>query len=137
VATMIVAILIFRWLFAFIEALEHPVLTVPWNLHYPLLEHALGSVCGGICGAGTGSGGGIPYWIFLYIILTIPFGQALMRGLKHFEFARKLKKGGHHMFGTPTEKRPTEAPEAPKSKKKKDLTPKEKAQKERAEMKRK
>lgn len=134
VATMIVAILIFRWLFSFIGGLEHPVLSVPWNLDFPLLKTALGSVCGSACGAG--SEGGIPYWIFLYIILTIPFGQALMRGLKYFEFSRKLKARGHDVFGVAPEKKPEEAPEAPDKKKgsKKDMSPKEKAQKEREDM---
>jgi uncharacterized membrane protein (DUF106 family) len=134
VITMIVAILIFRWLFSFIQGLEHPLLAVPWDLHFPLLKTALGSVCGGVCGAGAGSEGGIPYWILLYIILTIPFGQALMRGLKYFEFSRKLKAKGHDVFGTAPEKGPKEAS---KGKEKKDLTPKEKAQKERDELRRK
>ena len=41
----------------------------------------------------------MPYWIFVYIILTIPIGQALMRGLKYFEFSRKLKSQGESVFG--------------------------------------
>ena len=38
------------------------------------------------------NGSGIPYWIFVYIPITVPIGQALMRGLKYFEFSTKLKK---------------------------------------------
>jgi hypothetical protein len=38
------------------------------------------------------NGSGIPYWIFVYIPITVPIGQALMRGLKYFEFSSKLKK---------------------------------------------
>ena len=41
----------------------------------------------------------MPYWIFVYIIITIPIGQALMRGLKYFEFSRKLKAEGKSIFG--------------------------------------
>jgi len=41
----------------------------------------------------------MPYWIFVYILITIPIGQALMRGLKYFEFSRKLKKRGESVFG--------------------------------------
>lgn len=129
VITMVIAILIFRWLFSFIQGLEHPTLAVPWDMHFALLDYAFKQVCGNICS--MGSGGGMPYWIFVYIIITIPLGQALMRGLKYFQFSRKLRDRGHDIFGIMTPKVPREAPKAPSDKKE---TPKQKAQRERDEL---
>ncbi|MGA1873685.1 MAG: DUF106 domain-containing protein [Thermoplasmatota archaeon] len=97
IISMVIAILIFRWLYSFIWAVPQPTVTVPWDMQWPLTGTALSSVCGQICMNPNGSG--IPYWIFVYIPITVPIGQALMRGLKYFEFSSKLKKQGEEVFG--------------------------------------
>jgi uncharacterized membrane protein (DUF106 family) len=97
IISMVIAILIFRWLYSFIWGVPQPTVTVPWDLEWPLTGSAFSSVCGSICMNPNGSG--IPYWIFIYIPITVPIGQALMRGLKYFEFSSKLKKQGHDVFG--------------------------------------
>lgn len=133
--SMVIAILIFRWMYSFISAVPQPTATTPWDLAWPLTANAFQKVCGSLCL--TGGAGGFKYWILLYISITIPIGQALMRGLKFFEYSRKLKEKGEHVFGqqpkkdevseTPEEdekrgkkkKKPREAPSPPKKKGKK------------------
>ena len=97
IISMVIAILIFRWLYSFIWDISQPTVTVPWDLQWPLTGSAFSAVCGSICMNPNGSG--IPYWIFVYIPITVPIGQALMRGLKYFEFSSKLKKQGEDIFG--------------------------------------
>ncbi|MBN1390209.1 MAG: DUF106 domain-containing protein [Candidatus Thermoplasmatota archaeon] len=97
IISMVIAILIFRWLYSFIWSVPQATVTVPWNMQWPLTGSALGDVCGSICMNPSGSG--IPYWIFVYIPITVPIGQAMMRGLKYFEFSSKLKKKGEDVFG--------------------------------------
>mgnify|MGYP002394934748 CR=1 FL=1 len=100
IISMVIAILIFRWLYSFIWSVPQPTITLPWETQWMLTGMALQEVCGSICMApGGAGGGGMPYWIFVYILITIPIGQALMRGLKYFEFSRKLKKRGESVFG--------------------------------------
>jgi uncharacterized membrane protein (DUF106 family) len=97
IISMVIAILIFRWLYSFIWGVAQPTVTVPWDMQWPLTGSAFSSVCGSICMNPNGSG--IPFWIFVYIPITVPIGQALMRGLKYFEFSSKLKKKGEDVFG--------------------------------------
>jgi uncharacterized membrane protein (DUF106 family) len=97
IISMVIAILIFRWLYSFIWGVPQPTVTVPWDLQWPLTGSAFSAVCGSICMNPNGSG--IPYWIFVYIPITVPIGQALMRGFKYFEFSSKLKKQGEDIFG--------------------------------------
>jgi len=92
--SMVIAILIFRWMYTFIDSVPQPTATTPWDLTWPLTGSAFQQVCGSICMAGRG----FPYWILLYIVITIPIGQALMRGLKFYEFSRKLKARGEEVF---------------------------------------
>jgi hypothetical protein len=128
VLSMVLAILIFRWLYTFIWSVPQPTATVPWELNYYLTGAALGEVCGPICM--NPSGGGIPYWILLYIPMTIPLGQGLVRGLKYFEFSRKLSKGGNDVFGQepPREAKlpPGEKPGKGADKKKREKSQREK-----------
>jgi uncharacterized membrane protein (DUF106 family) len=98
IISMVVAILIFRWLYSFIWSVHQPTITLPWNPTWELTGMALEDVCGSICMA-PGGRAGLPYWIIVYILITIPIGQALMRGLKYFEFSRKLKSRGESIFG--------------------------------------
>jgi hypothetical protein len=101
IMTMVIAILIFRWIYSFIWSVPQPTITLPWDTTWALTDMAFKQICGSMCllGGGGGAGGGMPYWIFVYIIVTIPIGQALMRGLKYFEFSRKLKSEGSSIFG--------------------------------------
>lgn len=94
--SMVIAILIFRWMYTFIETVPQPTATTPWDLAWPLTGQAFEQLCGSICGIGGGRG--FPYWILLYMTITIPIGQALMRGLKFFEYSRKLKEKGEEVF---------------------------------------
>ncbi|MFW3146206.1 MAG: DUF106 domain-containing protein [Thermoplasmatota archaeon] len=96
VLSMVIAILIFRWLYTFLDAVPQATASVPWDMEWPLMGSAFGQVCSTICM--NPAGGGMPYWIFLYIAISVPIGQALMRGLKYFEFSRKLKEKGEEVF---------------------------------------
>ncbi len=93
--SMVIAILIFRWMYTFIATVPQPTATTPWDISWSLNGSAFEQVCGTICFGGRG----FPYWILLYMVITIPIGQALMRGLKFFEFRRKLKEKGEDTFG--------------------------------------
>ena len=95
IISMVVAILIFRWLYSYISLLQQPTVTMPWDAHWPLTGSAFSSVCGTIC---INPGGGIPYWIFIYMFITIPIGQLMIRGFKYYEFSRKLKNRGERVF---------------------------------------
>lgn len=101
IMTMVIAILIFRWIYSFIWSVPQPTITLPWDTTWALTDMAFEQLCGSMCilGGSGGAGGGMPYWIFVYIIVTIPIGQALMRGLKYFEFSRKLKAQDESVFG--------------------------------------
>jgi len=33
----------------------------------------------------------LPHWILLYTLISIPFGQALSRTFRYFEFKKKLR----------------------------------------------
>ncbi len=128
VLSMVLAILIFRWLYTFIWSVPQPTATVPWDMNYLLTGAALGEICGPICM--NPAGGGIPYWILLYIPMTIPLGQGLVRGLKYFKFSRILKEKGEDVFG---QEKPKEAKLPPGEKndhsgpkKKKDKSQREK-----------
>ncbi len=95
--SMVIVILIFRWHYSFIWSLPQATLTTMWDLNWPMTGSAFGEMCGAICMNPSGSG--IPYWIFIYMLITIPIGQALIRGLKYYEFSKKLKERGEHIFG--------------------------------------
>lgn len=96
--SMVVAILIFRWMYRFIDSVPQPTATTPWNVAWPLVDSAFGELCGSLCMSGAGGNGGFPYWILLYMTITIPIGQALMRGFKFFEYSRRLRAKGENVF---------------------------------------
>ena len=64
--TMMIAIPIIMWLRIFVEGMDHPVLSLPWEGNYDLNENLWF----------------LPHWILVYSALSLPFGQILMRGLK-------------------------------------------------------
>jgi hypothetical protein len=122
ILSMVIAILIYRWLYSFIWEVGQPTVTVPWDMAWPLTGSAFSAVCGTVCM--NPSGGGIPFWIFVYIPITVPIGQALMRGLKYFEFSSKLKKKGEDVFG-PSDKTKKEEKAVDKEEKKDRKKPRE------------
>ncbi|MFO8052257.1 MAG: EMC3/TMCO1 family protein [Thermoplasmatota archaeon] len=117
IASMVIAILIFRWIYSFLWSVPQPTVTVPWDHTWQLTGYALQEVCGSICMSPTGAGG-MPYWIFLYIAISVPIGQGLMRGFKYFEFSKKLKAKGEGIFGAEP-LIPSLAEEPPKKKRRK------------------
>ena len=64
--TMMIAIPIIMWLRLFVEDMDHPVLSLPWEGNYDLNDDLWF----------------LPHWILVYSALSLPFGQILMRGLK-------------------------------------------------------
>lgn len=106
--SMVIAILIFRWMYRFIETVPQPTATTPWNIAWPLTGSAFQEVCGSLCMMGGGNG--FPYWILLYMTITIPIGQALMRGLKFWEYSRKLKAKGEEVFAKESQVNNTSKP---------------------------
>ncbi len=73
--TMIIIILFFAWLSTFVFTNASFVnFSVPWNFDIPL----------------TGTYIIFPYWIFMYMIASIPFGMIFQRVLKYYSFKKKL-----------------------------------------------
>jgi len=73
--SMIVIIPIFAWVSVFIGDLSSPLIAVPWSMNVNLNDSIL-----------------LPVWILLYSLISIPFGQILMRTLRYFEFKKRLQE---------------------------------------------
>jgi uncharacterized membrane protein (DUF106 family) len=71
--SMIVIIPIFAWVSVFIGNLSSSLIAVPWSMNVNLNDSIL-----------------LPVWILLYSLISIPFGQILMRTLRYFEFRKRL-----------------------------------------------
>ncbi len=125
--SMVIAILIFRWMYTFISTVPQPTATTPWDPSWTLTGSAFEQVCGTICFGGKG----FPYWILLYMVITIPIGQALMRGLKFYEFQRKLKEKGEDIFGIQPVKDVTETEKEERPDKKEAISNRKKDQADR------
>ena len=74
--TMMIAIPIIMWLRIFVEGMDHPVLSLPWEGNYDLNDNLWF----------------LPHWILVYSALSLPFGQILMRGLKMASLAGKSEE---------------------------------------------
>jgi len=74
--TMMIAIPIIMWLRIFVEGMDHPVLSLPWEGNYDLNDNLWF----------------LPHWILVYSALSLPFGQILMRGLKMASLAGKAEE---------------------------------------------
>jgi len=74
--TMMIAIPIIMWLRIFVEGMDHPVLSLPWEGNYDLNDNLWF----------------LPHWILVYSALSLPFGQILMRGLKVASLAGKSEE---------------------------------------------
>lgn len=86
IVTMFAAIIIFRWLYHYMSIIPQEAISMPWDETWPLRETLFGQLC---CFGGSG---GIPYWVAIYTLVSVPVGQVLMRGLKLWDFQRDLKK---------------------------------------------
>jgi uncharacterized membrane protein (DUF106 family) len=75
--TMLVVIPIFAWLDVFMTHLAPSVAMVnlPWALNVSLTAITV-----------------LPNWVLLYSLISIPFGQILLRSLRYFEFRKRLRE---------------------------------------------
>jgi len=72
--TMVIIILFFAWLSTFVYTETFLVsFSVPWNFTVPLTGSYL-----------------FPYWIFLYMLASIPLSMTFQRLLKYYAFRKKL-----------------------------------------------
>lgn len=77
--TMIVVIPMFGWLWTWIQGLPDPSIAAPWGGRTMLLSDApIVSF--------------FPTWILIYSLFSIPIGQLVQKGLKAFDFSRKLEQ---------------------------------------------
>jgi uncharacterized membrane protein (DUF106 family) len=76
--TMVIVIPMFGWLWTFLRNLGDPTIAAPWGGRTMLLESAP------IVGF-------IPTWILIYSLFSIPIGQLVQKGLKAYEFSKKLE----------------------------------------------
>ncbi len=74
--TMIIALPIFMWLFTFIDGLAWQYASLPWEPFWYFQDRIII----------------LPHWIILYSLMSLPFGQALQRGLKLMTFIPELKE---------------------------------------------
>jgi len=72
-ATLIFIIPIFAWVSVFVTSLAAPIVAVPWDFNVHLNDSTV-----------------LPHWILLYTLIAIPFGQALSRTFRFFQFRKKL-----------------------------------------------
>lgn len=86
VFTMFLAIILFRWLYFFMAGIPHDSISLPWQEVFYLRDPLLEQLC---C---FGGGRGMPQWVVIYILVSIPLGQVLMRALKLWDFRRDIKK---------------------------------------------
>ncbi len=74
--TMLVVIPIFAWLAVFMGSISgqpQTFIDVPWALNINLNGTTV-----------------LPNWVLLYSLISIPFGQVLLRALKYFEFKKRM-----------------------------------------------
>lgn len=73
--TMIVIIPIFAWLAVFVGDLSNSYIAVPWATDVNLNSSIV-----------------LPIWILLYSLISIPFGQILIRTLRFIEFRKRFQE---------------------------------------------
>lgn len=82
VFTMIIIIGIFTWLAVFLHYVDYKAIAVPWDNHWSInIDY----------NAPYSNTWIIPHWIILYSLLSIPFGQFLLRILKLYSWEWKYK----------------------------------------------
>ncbi len=78
--TMLVVIPIFAWVAVFIgnaQTAGTAFVNLPWAMNVQLWTSNITL---------------LPHWVLLYSLISIPFGQILMRTLRYFEFKNRLKE---------------------------------------------
>jgi uncharacterized membrane protein (DUF106 family) len=71
--TLIIVIPIFAWLSVFMSKVVSTAFSVPWAFNADLNVAVV-----------------LPGWILLYSVISLPFGQFLMRTLRYFSFRKRL-----------------------------------------------
>jgi uncharacterized membrane protein (DUF106 family) len=71
--TLIIVIPIFAWLSLFMSRVVSTAFSVPWAFNADLSAAVV-----------------LPAWILLYSLISLPFGQFLMRTLRYFSFRKRL-----------------------------------------------
>jgi uncharacterized membrane protein (DUF106 family) len=75
--TMLIVMPMFAWVNYFLNNVAaYPFATVPWAADVNL----------------TGSIWFLPAWILMYMLITIPFGQLISRGIRWFKFKKRLEE---------------------------------------------
>lgn len=67
--TMVIVIPVFAWLWEFVQVLDYPFFTAPWNPHVQMFKSTV-----------------LPHWILFYSAISIPFGTLLQKALKFFSW---------------------------------------------------
>lgn len=93
--TMLVVIPMFAWLWEFVSHLDYTKFSTPWNLEVEMF-----ATNGILFGSSI-----LPHWILLYSILSIPFGQLLMKALKVYSWRKRVD---HILSDHPDVHEPTE-----------------------------
>lgn len=75
VATMVVVIPLFAWLWQWISHVGYPYFATPWNEYVYMYGATV-----------------LPHWILLYSLLTIPFGQLVQKGLKVWSWRHRIRE---------------------------------------------
>jgi len=91
--TMVVAILIWRWLYSYLDTIEISFISLPWAEHWPMTQ-TLKSFCPVP----------FPYWIAIYFIISVPIGQVLVSMFKVIEFSKDAKQAEEAREDTVREK---------------------------------
>lgn len=73
--TLIIVIPIFAWLSVFMSHMVSTAFSVPWAFNADLSAAVV-----------------LPAWILLYSLISLPFGQFLMRTLRYFSFRKRLNQ---------------------------------------------
>lgn len=74
--TMIVVIPLFAWLWSFVQGLDYPYFTAPWNPHVNMFTAE-----GVLFGTSV-----LPHWILFYSAVSLPFGTLLQKLLKYISW---------------------------------------------------
>lgn len=78
VFTMLFAILIWRWLYSYLETLDVTTVSLPWEPHFPITNRLACFVP-------------FPYWILIYFVVSVPIGQVLINVFKVMEFSKDAR----------------------------------------------
>jgi uncharacterized membrane protein (DUF106 family) len=71
--TLLIVVPIFAWVAVFMATVPTALVSVPWALSVDLNAYTL-----------------LPNWVLLYSLVSIPFGQILIRLLRYYDFKRRL-----------------------------------------------